>query len=410
MKILHIHEHDLGGGSETVFNLTRNNKLNEINYSGFVKNSNGNNSDIDFISYESYPFFIKSFIYLFSIKNFFALLRFLNNNPVDIIHVHGFLGTLSPSILLAIWLKKSGAKIKVIQTLHDFHLVCPNSVLYNFNKEIICEKCLGKRIKLYPVFFPCERRGYFYSVLKAIRSFISNNLFMHKKVVDKFIVPSNLMLNKLLEEGIHKSKIYLLRNPVIVKENTIVKKANIIAYFGRISKEKDVKFILEAFNYWKSKSKNDFKLYIIGDGEEKENLKNYVVKLSFANDIKIFDFLIDKDLFVKLEQVKYLIMASKLYENAPMTLLEAVSLNIIPIVPDLGGMKETVQDVLKFGRVYEKENIDSLIENIESLELNYNNELEILSKRKIFIFENYGVEKYHEKLKELYSIINNSTI
>jgi glycosyltransferase involved in cell wall biosynthesis len=283
-------------------------------------------------------------------------------------------------------------------------------VLYNFNKEIICEKCLGKRIKLYPVFFPCERRGYFYSVLKAIRSFISNNLFMHKKVVDKFIVPSNLMLNKLLEEGIHKSKIYLLRNPVIVKENTIVKKANIIAYFGRISKEKDVKFILEAFNYWKSKSKNDFKLYIIGDGEEKENLKNYVVKLSFANDIKIFDFLIDKDLFVKLEQVKYLIMASKLYENAPMTLLEAVSLNIIPIVPDLGGMKETVQDVLKFGRVYEKENIDSLIENIESLELNYNNELEILSKRKIFIFENYGVEKYHEKLKELYSIINNSTI
>jgi len=116
---------------------------------------------------------------------------------------------------------------------------------------------------------------------------------------------------------------------------------------------------------------------------------------------------VEKELFDILKEVKYLFMASKLYENAPMTLLESISLNILPIVPDLGGMKETVQDVFQFGKIYEKNNIESFIEQIEEMETEYLSELEKLIKRKSFLFENYGVEVYYKNLFNIYSDLLN---
>ncbi|MEG8948076.1 glycosyltransferase family 4 protein [Rosettibacter firmus] len=407
MNVLHIHEFDIGGGAETVFNITRKNIFIENNYSGFISKNNLNKSDIDFKSYEKYNFMLKPFLYVFSINNFIKLNKFLRNNNIDIIHIHGFIGSLSSSILLAIRLHKKRKKIKIVQTLHDFHISCPNSLLFNFKKEVICEKCLGKKIKLKMLTTSCERRGYFYTLLKAIRSFVANNILNHKKIIDKFIAPSNLMKQKLIEDNIDEEKIFLLRNPIKLNEIKYEKKSDIITYYGRISKEKNIYFILDAFNEWKIKSNNNFKLFIIGDGDEKVNIQKYANNLKSNKDIIFYDFKGEKELFDILKDVKYLFMASKLYENAPMTLLEAISLNILPIVPDLGGMKETVKDVFQFGKIYEKNNIESFIKKIEELESEYSLELDKLIKRKAFLLENFGIEAYYKNLFNLYNELSN---
>lgn len=407
MKVLHIHELDIGGGAETVFNITRKNYLVEKNYSGFINKNNYDHSDIRFKSYENYNFILRPFFYVFSINNYIQLNKFLKINNVDIIHLHGFIGSLSSSILLALRFHKKRNTIKIVQTFHDFHIACPNSLLFDYKKEIICEKCLGKKIKLKMLTTSCERRGYFYTILKSVRSFVANNLLNHKKIIDKFIAPSNLMKQKLMEDKIEEEKISLLRNPILLNEIKYEKKSDIITYYGRISKEKNIYFILDAFNEWKIKSNNNFKLFIIGDGDEKNSIEKYAINLKFNKDIVFYNFKEEKELFDILKEVKYLFMASKLYENAPMTLLESISLNILPIVPDLGGMKETVQDVFQFGKIYEKNNIESFIEQIEEMETEYLSELEKLIKRKSFLFENYGVEVYYKNLFNIYSDLLN---
>lgn len=407
MKVLHIHELDIGGGAETVFNITRRNSLVEKNYSGFINKNNLFKSDIGFKSYEDYNVILRPFLYVFSINNFIQLNKFLKKYKIDIIHLHGFIGSLSSSILLALRFHKKINKIKIVQTFHDFHIACPNSLLFDYKKEVICEKCLGKKLKLKMLTTSCERRGYFYTLLKSIRSFVANNIFNHKKIVDRFIAPSYLMKKKLTEDHIEESNIILLRNPVLINDIKCEKKSDIIAYYGRISKEKNILFIVNAFNEWKIKSNNNFKLFIIGEGDDKINVQKYASGLSSQKDIIFYDFKAEKELFEILKEVKYLFMASKLYENAPMTLLEAISLNILPIVPNLGGMKETVQDVFQFGKVYEMNSIDSFINCIDKLESEYSFELDKLIKRKTYLFENYGVEAYYKNLFKIYSDLLN---
>lgn len=406
LRVLHIHSFDKGGGAETVFNITRKNKFNLVNYSGFIKTdfSSTDSPDVKFRIYDSYPKFLRLVNYIFSFHNYFALKSFLLKNEIDIVHLHGFIGALSPSILLAIKKIKKGKRFNVIQTMHDFHLACPNSLLFDFSKNNICEKCLGKRFKIFSFVNSCDRRGYFFSVIKGMRSLLANNFFAHSKLIDKFVSPGFFMFQKLIADGIEENKIVTIRNPIAFTfmDSTVAKK-NAICFFGRFSKEKDIPFIVRAFTLWKEKSKKDFQLFLIGGGEEEEIIKKLVDDSIFKEDIIIVrDFIPQVELIELIKPCKYFVMASKLYENAPMSILEAVSLNIIPLVPDLGGMKETIESVVKVGRTYRSGDIHSFVENIEKLECNYSNEINKILDIKLELQMNFGSDSYLKELNALY--------
>lgn len=408
MKVLHIHSFDKGGGAETVFNITRRNKFNSANYSGFIKTDLSSNDypDINFRIYQSYSKCLRLINYIFSFHNYFALKSFLLKNEIDVVHLHGFIGALSPSILLALKKMKRKKRFVVIQTMHDFHIVCPNSLLFDFGKNNICEKCLGRHLKLFPLVNSCDRRGYLFSVIKGTRSLLSNNFFSHSKLIDKFVAPGDFMSKKMIEEGIQESRIVTIRNPVAFNfvDKAITKK-DILCFFGRFSKEKDIPFIIKAFTLLKIRNPRDFKLYLIGEGEEAATVKKLIDICTFKTDIIVKDFMPQTELIEFIKPCKYFVMASKLYENAPMTILEAVSLDIIPIVPDLGGMKETIELVVKVGRTYESGVRESFVESIQKLEDNYADELKKIFDLKQELQNEFGTERYLKKLNTLYTTI-----
>jgi len=359
LKILHINNYDKLGGAETVYNLTRKNIPDTINYSGFVKRADSEEKpDISFKSWESDGKLKGTINYIFSFHNYKTLKNFLKNNLVDVIHLHGFFSALSPSVLLAVKEAKKKKKIKVIQTLHDFHLVCPNSSLYNYNKNQLCEKCTAMNIK-YPIIFEnCERRGIIHSIIKAKRSFISNNFIKHKSVVDHFICPSNFLKEKLIADGIAEEKISIIRNPVnmIQHDFSSVQKKNKICYFGRFSKEKNLSFLINAFTKWKVETKNDFELLLIGEGEEEELLQHLRNESSASQSISIKKFMPFDQLVKEIADAKFFCMSSSCYENSPVSIIEAISIGIIPIVPNIGGMKEMIAFV-QAGLLYKNKDL-----------------------------------------------------
>lgn len=409
MTVLHINSYDKGGGAETVFNFTRNNHLVHRNFSGYISmdNSLEKKSDISFSNCLTGNKIISSFSYIFSLKNYITLRKFLKNNEVDIIHLHGFFSSLSPSVLLAIKVQKRKKKIVVLQTVHEFHVICPNSSLFNYNTNKICEKCIKRKIKFNVFLENCDRRGYISTIVKGFRSLISNNILRHKDIIDYFIAPSNFIKNKLVEGNINSTKITVIRNPIQSKEYFIdsVKK-NIVCYFGRFSKEKNLQFLINAFIKWKKESQNDFKLLMIGEGEEEEFLKKMISRTPYYNDILFYKFMEFEDLVTTIQHAKYFSMSSKWYENSPMTILEAISLNIIPIVPRLGGMEESITEILNFGGLYEPDSYDSWIQTIEYLEKNYYSQIAILISKKQKLLERFGIGNYYIKLKELYSVVS----
>lgn len=402
MNVLHINSYNKKGGAEIVFNVSRKNKTTK-NYCGYVKELKSDEEpDLLFHNWENSNK-IKGIInYIFSFKNYILLKKFLEKNNIDVIHLHGFFSSISPSILLAIKKIKKKKNIKTIQTLHDFHLICPNSSLFNFNKNKICEKCVGKKYKLDIIRENCDRRGLLFSIIKGIRSLISNNILKHQRVIDIFICPSEFIKTKLLQEGIKESKITLLHNPIDIKINEPLTKENIVCYFGRFSREKNIKFLINAFSTWKEQSNNNFILLLIGEGEEYQDIINSINNSKYKNDIIVKKFMSQRDLFKEISNAKYFSLTSKCYEVAPVSIIEALTLDIIPIAPDIGGMRESIVKISKVGLTFSPEDINSWINTINTLENTYEERINALRKYKHELINNFSLENYTNKLSEIY--------
>src|ERR1700722_2548120 len=55
----------------------------------------------------------------------------------DLVHVHNWFPLLSPSVIRV----AASAGIPVVQTLHNFRMLCANAILYRDGK--VCQDCLG---------------------------------------------------------------------------------------------------------------------------------------------------------------------------------------------------------------------------------------------------------------------------
>ncbi|MBR5285033.1 MAG: glycosyltransferase, partial [Clostridia bacterium] len=134
-----------------------------------------------------YPFKI---IYSFEAKK--KIMQVINDFQPDIVHMNNINFQLTPSIIYGI--KKKG--IPLVQTVHDYQMICPNHLLYNFDKNTPCEKCIKGS------YWNCiKNRCIHGSLVKSALGVVEATLFSllkpYKKV-DLFVCPSNFLENKLL--------------------------------------------------------------------------------------------------------------------------------------------------------------------------------------------------------------------
>ncbi|MFA7229286.1 MAG: glycosyltransferase, partial [Melioribacteraceae bacterium] len=139
-----------------------------------------------------------------------------------------------------------------------------------------------------------------------------------------------------------------------------------------------------------------------GQGDQEEKLKELWGKSRWKTDISFRPFLPFDQLFNEIKNAKYFSMSSIWYENAPMVILEAFDAGLIPLVPDFGGMKETVEQVLRFGRTYKSNDLKSWKEEINYLEKNYADEYARLERSR-GIIEKLGTENYLKRISHEYS-------
>ena len=76
----------------------------------------------------------------------------------------------------------------------------------------------------------------------------------------------------LENSGISPSSLTVINNPILFERTTETEnQSKYIIYAGRISKEKGVSLLLEA---WNKSELSDFDLYIVGEGNQKKILQN----------------------------------------------------------------------------------------------------------------------------------------
>jgi len=247
----------------------------------------------------------------------------------DVVYIHNTWFTASVGIFNT--LSKSG--VKTLIKLHNFRYDCTRSYLTSKNciGTETCSKCgNAKNSSIFNKYFS-------ESLIKSIFVIRYGKRYFKalKNPNVKILVLTSFHKNYLKNLGFTVNNIYVLPNSfsseIINKKNN---ENNDLVYAGRISKEKGVEELVEAFIKSKSSSLN---LLLIGDGPLKQNLEN---RYSSHANIK---FLGQKSNFETREIIansKAVVTATKLFEGQPTLLCEASFMGVPAIFPKFGGIHE----------------------------------------------------------------------
>jgi len=311
-------------------------------------------------------------INLFNFKNFFIFINFLIKNKPDVIHIHNYLSNISISIILSIKFYKLFNRLRVFQTLHDHHVVCPNSSLYDDHAKNRCKECVGNT-KFRVITKRCYKNSMIGSIFKYIRHFLLTKVFRIKNVIDVFLCPSLFIADILREDGYSSDKLVIVRNPIssdFLINNTILvngDNSNDLLFLGRLERIKGVDILLKALV--KVKALNLI-LHICGQGSEEVTLKQLTSDLGISKNVIFHGRKSHEEISIIASDCKILILPSIVYENAPLVVYESVKLGLYPIVSGIGGMKEAIS-TLDFGTEFLAGNATSLSEVIKSITDNY---------------------------------------
>lgn len=321
----------------------------------------------------------------------------------DVAHLHNIFHHLSPSVIHE--LKSHG--IPIVWTLHDYKMVSPSydlSVRGNIweeNKNGKMHKCITHK---------CVYDSYLKSTVCVVESLLHRALGTFKEV-DQFISPSDFLINKYGEFGF-KGKIKKIANPVLLRDVNLDlepwklgigdHKAGFLLYFGRLSFGKGLRDLIEAY----AGLGTNMSLLIAGDGPDKESLSLFARKLNVHHKVKFLGKLSVDKLFPIIARSELVVMPSRLYENAPYGILEALALAKPVVASNLGGSKELVERS-GAGILFETGNVKDLRMKLKFAIENK----EIFRQKglqgKKFIDEHYGEEVFYENIMDIYQKLVN---
>jgi glycosyltransferase involved in cell wall biosynthesis len=248
-----------------------------------LKNNNFNIKIVDFFKIKKKycgSGFFKTRISLFEIffKNFFKLKRFLDRDKPDFLIIH--LLTSLPLILLILFKFKT----KFILRISGYPKM-------NFLRNLLWKIALKK---IYCVISPTE---------KTSQYLISLNLIKKDKILS------------IYDPIISYKKIHKLKKEEVEFDNYFVS-------IGRLTKQKNLFLLLKTFNDLYQEKKLEEKLIIIGDGELKIKIQEYINSNNLNKKILLLGY--KKNVYKYLYNAKAFILTS-LWEDPGFVLIEAAN-------------------------------------------------------------------------------------
>jgi glycosyltransferase involved in cell wall biosynthesis len=252
-------------------------------------------------------------------------------NP-DIIHIHNLFFDASPSVLYAA--KKY--RVPVVLTLHNYRLVCSNALLMRNNQ--VCELCINQSFPVYGIRYKCYRNSAVESALVTGITGINKLKKTWNNYVTRYITLTEFSKQKFLSSSLKLTdqQVSIVPNYVPDTKKHDLPRENYFLYVGRLSGEKGIHTLLEAFRQLPQVS-----LVIIGDGPE----MSFVQDQSKAHDnIVVAGKKTKAEVMDFMSRCRALVFPSVCYEGLPFTILEAFSTGTPVIASRLGSMQEMIQD------------------------------------------------------------------
>ena len=286
------------------------------------------NHEIAAMSRPEQLFMVKNLIHSDkSKKELHALLR---AEKPDVVHVHNTFMMISPSIYEAC----NDAGIPVIQTLHNYRLLCPGWSLSR-NGEV-CEECLDRGLWR-GVMHGCYRDSKLMTAAVALMLQVHRSRGTWRESVDGYVALTNFARTKFIQGGLPGSAVHVKPNFLADDPGERKSIGQNVLYIGRLSVEKGVAVLLDA---WRKLGPAK-RLTIIGDGPLRESLEAKTSRSRLAH-VTFAGWKTRAEIFTAIRDASFVVLPSLSYEGFPMTLVEAFSCGTPVICSDRGGLPEIV--------------------------------------------------------------------
>lgn len=269
---------------------------------------------------------------VWSLPSYKIIQNYLRQHSLDIVHFHNTFLRISPAAYYAC--RQSG--IPVVQTLHNYRLLCPRADF--FRNGDVCEDCLGKTITWPSIKHRCWHGSRIQTAVPTAMLLVHRMLGTWQTQVNVFIALTHFARRKFIAGGLPEDKIFT--KPNFVKADSFERSeyAEYALFVGRLSPEKGVRQLLEAWQYL-----SDIPLKIVGDGplwEEVHSLK----ELYKLENVEILGRKSREQVMTLMQKAYCLVFPSLWYEGFPMTIVEAFSAGLPVVAPQLGAMAEIIVD------------------------------------------------------------------
>jgi len=319
----------------------------------------------------------------------------LKKKDVDVAYILHFLRWISPSIFHEF----SRKNIPIVVRISDFEYMCPGTHLLR-NGEI-CETCVGK--SLWPA---VKHRCIQGSFVLSLAHWFAMSCYKKTGLLDKidaFVCPSRFTLDKMAEAGFDRTKLFHI--PTFVGSESIVPRfdpGRYILYFGRISSEKGINVLLEAFERYRRKSvAKVLPLYIIQTrGTETVQLREKI-ESDKMQDVRLLNGLSNEEFHSFIKKSAFTVVPSLFYENLPNVILESYAYGKAVIGSRRGSFLEVIREG-ETGLLFEAGDSGELADKMEWL-ADHPQECAAMGRNARKLAEDeYNQEQHYAKLMALF--------
>lgn len=241
-----------------------------------------------------------------------------------VIHTHNTFPLISPSLY---WVA-ARAGVPVVQTLHNFRLMCLNALFLRDSQ--VCQDCLG-HVPWRGVVRKCYRGSGAASTVLASTLTLHRGLGTYRNKVARYIALNDFCRNKFIEGGLPAERIVVKPNFVDFPAPEVLPRHGML-FVGRLSVEKGVATLGRA-----AALLHDARLRVAGDGPE-------AVSLDEVGGVTRLGSLPDEAVRREMNSAVTLVVPSICYETFGLVIVEAFACGTPVIASRIGVLPDLVRD------------------------------------------------------------------
>ena len=267
---------------------------------------------------------------IWSTRAYRELHQQIRSHRPGVVHFHNTFPLISPAAYFAA--RAEGTA--VVQTLHNFRLLCLNALLFRDGQT--CESCLGRCIPWPGIVHKCYRGSRPASAAVATMLGVHRALGTWRKSIDAYIALTAFGRRKLIEGGLPAEKVVVKPNFVHPDPGVGSGGGGYALFLGRFSHEKGIETLLAAW----PRLRRPIPLKLIGDGELAHRVRTFAEQRA---EVQWLGRRPIRDVYEILGEAAFVVLPSECYENFPRVAVEAFAKGTPMVASDHGAMAEVVE-------------------------------------------------------------------